>query len=150
RADAQPRDVGTPDVAQCLAFDDVADARAGAVRVAVADLRRHQLAPHQRLLDRAHLARAIGLRHVVGVAADTVTAELGIRARTAQAGVLLGLQHQHRGTVAEYEAAARAVERPARRGRIVDVGSGQRLQRLPRAHDAGHDHRFGAAGERDV
>ena len=150
RADAQPCSVGAPHPAQRIALDHVAHASGRAVRVAVAHLGRREPAARQRLLDGANLAQAIGLGHVGGVATDAEAAQLRVDPRAAHLRVPVRLQHQHRGAVAEHEAAARCIERAARRGGIVGVGRGQRLQRLPRAHDAGHDQRFGAAGDRDV
>ena len=67
----------------------------------------------------AAAARRVGLGDVVGVGGDAGAEHLGVDPRAAGLGVLLGLEHQHAGALAEHEAVAAGVPRTGDRGRVV-------------------------------
>ena len=89
-------------------FGDVALGSGGRVGVDVRDVIRRRI----RLLKRREdgpprtLALGIGLGDVVGVSRHARTYDVGVDARPAGFGVLLGLEHQDTGTLAHDEAVA--------------------------------------------
>ena len=70
----------------------------------------------QRPQDRARAAAAVrvGLGDVVGVGGDAGAEDLGVDPGAAGLGVLLGLEHQHAGALAEHEAVAARCPRAGR------------------------------------
>ena len=75
----------------------------------------------ERPQDRAGAAAAgrVGLGDVVGVGGDAGAEHLGVDAGAAGLGVLLGLEHQHAGALAEHEAVAPGVPGARDRGRVA-------------------------------
>ena len=61
----------------------------------------------------------VGLGDVVGVGGDAGAEDGRVDPRAAGLGVLLGLEHQHAGALAEDEAVAGGVPRPGDRGRVA-------------------------------
>src|SRR5262249_18301758 len=87
--------------------------------------------------------------HVERIAAHAEAGQLAVDARIALLRMLVFLDHEHAGTVGQYEAVAILVPRTARLGRLI-VARGQRAGRTESA-DRGADRRvLGAAGDHDV
>ncbi len=109
---------------QHQALGDVALGRRGGVGVDVRDVGRADVRLVQRAQDRAGAAAAlrVGLGDVVGVGGDAGAEHLGVDPRAAGPGVLLGLEHQHAGALAEDEPVAGGVPRAGDRGRVAAVG----------------------------
>ncbi len=127
----------------------VAERRGRAVGVQVLDLVAVDAAVSQRRQHRA--ARAVHVRRgdVVGIGAHAHPGQLAVDPGAALPGVLVLLQDQDAGALAEDETIAIAVERARGRGRIV-VSLGERLQGAKPPH-AGHaDRRFRPACDHDV
>jgi hypothetical protein len=70
----------------------------------------------------------VGRGHVEGVGAHAEAGQLGVDLGAARLGVLVLLEHQHAGALAEHEAVAVLVPGAARRSRVV-VAGGQRARR---------------------
>ena len=100
---------------------DVALRGRGRVGVDVDDVAGVDLAPRQGPQDRPGAAAAgrVGLGDVVGVGGDAGAEHLGVDPRAAGPGVLLGLEHQHAGALAEHEAVAGGVPGAGDRGRVA-------------------------------
>ena len=94
--------------------------------------------------------RRVGLGDVVGVGGDAGAEHLGVDPGAAGLGVLLGLEHQHAGALAEHEAVAGGVPGPGDRGRVAAGVLGQRHHVGERRHRQRVDRRLGAAGDDDV
>jgi hypothetical protein len=120
----------------------VAERRRRGVRVDVTDLVRGHAGVAQGRRDAAGRTRAgrVGRGDVVGVAGQTGTGQPGVHPGTAGGGVLLGLQDQDAGALAEHEAVAALVVRAAGGGGLV-VAGGQR----PHLREAGQRQRVDAA-----
>ena len=110
----------------------------------------------ERALDGAGAAAAgrVGLGDVVGVGGDAGAEHLGVDPGAAGQGVLLGLEDQHAGALAEHEAVAGGVPGPRDRGRVAALlaagGLGQRHHVGERRHRQRVDRGLGAAGDDDV
>ena len=112
----------------------VVERRGRAVGVDVADLLRRDA--RRRRARRASSPptpspSGCGCGDVVGVVGRAVADQLGHDRRAARAGVVLALQHDHRGALADDEPVAGRVEGPRRRRRVVGVAG-----RAERAHVA--------------
>ena len=92
----------------------------------------------------------MGRGQVVGVAGGAVAGQLGVDARAALPGVLQLFHHQHAGTLADHEAVAAAVERPAGLLGGVVVARADRLQGAEAGHRQRGDRRLGAAAQDHV
>ena len=134
-----------------LGLGDVALLGRGAVGVDVAhvlgiDLAVRQAGAHRPLGALAVLGRR---GDVVGVAARAVAQHLAQDPGAPPLGVLQALEHHDRAAVAQHEAVAVPVERPARGlGRVVPAG--QRLHVGEGRHGEAGDGRLGAAGHHGV
>ena len=130
---------------------DVALRRRGRVGVDVEDRLRADPGLRQRAEDRPRAAAAhrVGLGDVVGVGGDPGAEHLGVDPGPAGPRMLLGLEDQHAGALAEHEPVAGGVPRPGDRGRVSGV--------LRQRHHVGErrdvervDRRLRAAGHDDV
>jgi hypothetical protein len=75
-----PQAIGgiAPDRAQCVALDDVADLRGGAVCIAITHVVRRQAGIRQRATQGALLAEGVGLGQMSRVAGDRAAGQLGM------------------------------------------------------------------------
>ena len=124
----------------------VAGGRAGRVRVDVVNFHCIQVGVAQRGVRGAQDARAVRRRrrHVHGVAAEAVAAQLRVGARAPARRARRVLEDEHGGALAEHEAAPRGVEGP--RGAVAREGAHAREAPQRDLVDA----RLGAAAEGDV
>ena len=121
------------------------------MRVEVADRGRIDPGVTQRCAHAARGAVAVlaGGGHVVGVGTGAEAGQLGVDARAASAGVLVLLQHQDAGAVAEHEAVAPGV--PRARGALgFVVAGGHGLHRAEAAHRGRRGAALGATGDHHV
>ena len=81
-----------------------------------------------------------------GVAGAGVAEDLAVDRDPPGQGVLALLEHEHPGPLAEDEAVAVEVERPAGAGRLVVPPRGRDLHQVEARHDARGDRGVGAAG----
>ncbi len=130
-------------LAQRRTFRPVVQARAGAMRVDPADLRRVQAAVVQRGAYRRRRPRRIGRREVRAIRAHADAGQLRQDDGAAPEGVLPTFQHQDPCAFPEHQARAVAGERPA------GVGA-EHPQGLPALEHAHHDGGVGAAGQHHV
>ena len=122
-----------------------------AVRVDVADRRRLEPGVPQRGAEAGLGAAVVGRRRrdVVGVAVGGVADQLGVDPRAAPSGVLELLEHQDAGALADHEAVAVEVERPAR-ALGLGVAGRHRPHRVEPADPEDRDRGLGAAGDHAV
>src|SRR5690606_9426599 len=129
----------------------VAQRRGGAVRVEVADLLRVHAGVLERRGHAAGRALAVlaGGGHVEGVGAGAEAGQLAVDAGAALLRVLVFLQHQDAGAVAEHETVAVLVPGTGGAGRLVVAGR-HRLHRAEAADRGRGAAVLGAAGDHHV
>ena len=145
-------------------FEFVAERRRSAVRVDVIDLGKADARLAHRHFHRTIGTRPVGVRrgHVIGIARQAVTQNLGVNLRAARLGVLVFLEADDARAFAHHEAVAalvirtrclfgRVVEPRRQRARLCkarDPDRADRAFRTARQHDVGvvhHDHARGVA-----